>query len=239
MKRPKAIGSPPNGRSSWRRTRSASSTIRAAASGMSSATSRAVARGSTSPGVGRPKQALRRRAGVPHARFGRVAGRQPERVIDHASAALGERRRLRRLLPRLAGVERAEHGRAEVAGARGGQHDLCVAGIGNRVMDDVTEELRSGELPGAARQIARERPESLAGRDEQADTLSRHRSRGFLGAWHVEGRPCALTWRRVEGRTLRRERIPRNRRGCNSSRALRSSLARGGAASAAFRSDPQ
>ncbi len=118
--------------------------------------------------VGRAEESLRRRARVPHARLRRVARRQPERVVDAARAARLERRRRGGLLPRPAAIGGAEHRRAEVARARGDEERLPVARILHRVMHDAAEKMRTGKLPRAPRGIARERPEALAGRDQQA-----------------------------------------------------------------------
>src|SRR5205823_11241777 len=81
-------------------------------------------------GIARAKQSLRRRAGVPDARLVRMSGREPERVIDDASALRRERRRLHRFLPRAAVVHRAEYRGTEVARARCGEQRASIARIG-------------------------------------------------------------------------------------------------------------
>ncbi len=113
------------------------------------------------------KQALRRRARVPHAGLGRVPGREPERMVDRAATAGLECRRRGRLLPRAPAVGRAEYRRPEMAGARGREDRPPVARIGHRVMHDVTEESRAGELPRSARGVTGERPQAFASGDQQ------------------------------------------------------------------------
>jgi hypothetical protein len=58
-------------------------------------------------------------------------------------------------------------------GPRRCEHNFGIARILNRVVDDVAEKLRAGKLVAATRGIARERPETLAGRDQQADAVGR------------------------------------------------------------------
>ena len=97
--------------------------------------------------VRRAEQSLRRRARIPDARLARVSRREPERVIDDAAAALGECGRPRGFLPGASVVGRAEDRRPEVAGARCGEQRLAVARIDDRVVNDVAEKLRPGQLP--------------------------------------------------------------------------------------------
>ena len=63
-------------------------------------------------------------------------------------------------------VERKTVG-PEVPGARRGEQRPAVARIEHGMVDDVAEELRPRELPAAARRIARQRPQALAGRDQE------------------------------------------------------------------------
>ena len=97
--------------------------------------------------VDRAEESLRRGAGPPDARLRSVARCEPERVIDDAAAVGRERGRLHRFLPRATAVRRAEHRRPEMAGTCGRQQRLAVARIEHRVVDDVAQELRTGELP--------------------------------------------------------------------------------------------
>src|SRR6185295_20288974 len=121
-------------------------------------------------GVFALEEPLRRGARVPDVRLARVAGREPEDVIDGAAArlALRELRRRRRFLPCLAAVERAHDDRAEVARANAGEHRLLVTRIEDRVMDDVTEMLRPLESEALAVGAA-DLPETFAGADEECD----------------------------------------------------------------------
>jgi len=131
----------------------------------------------------RPEEALRRRPRIPDAALRRVAGGQPERVVDDAPAAGREGRRLRGLFPVLAAIDGAEDRRAEMPGARRGQQRLAIARVEPRVMHDVSQEMRAGELPRAARRVACQRPQALAGGDQQAHAArggSRLRHRYFL-----------------------------------------------------------
>src|SRR5215813_10720796 len=78
--------------------------------------------GNRIPGVSavfRVKQPLRRCACVPDIRLARMARSEPEDVINYASllafGRLRESGRLRRLLPRLSQIFRAEDGRPQMA----------------------------------------------------------------------------------------------------------------------------
>ncbi len=135
-------------------------------------------------GIARAEQPLRRRPGVPDARFLGEGGREPERVIDGKAARFRECRRPHGLLPRPSAIGRAEDRRAEMAGARGGEQRPAAAGIRHDVVDDVAEELRPGKPPAVARDVARERPESLAGGDEQPCLSRRRRTRRGRGTSH-------------------------------------------------------
>ena len=114
----------------------------------------------------------------------RVPRREPERVVDRAAAARLERRGLRGFLPRPPAVGRAKDGGPEVAGARRGEHRLPVARVGDRVVDDVPEEMRARELPRAARGIAGERPQALARGDQQRGSARRGNRGRLSGRGH-------------------------------------------------------
>jgi hypothetical protein len=64
-----------------------------------------------------------------------------------------------------------------VTGARGCQLAFRVARIGDRVMDDVSEELGSRQPPAVARDVAGQCPEPFARRDQQARLAQRKRTR--------------------------------------------------------------
>src|SRR5690349_3904992 len=134
--------------------------------------------------VVRPEQSLRRCAGIEDARLVVMRGCQPERVIDDALAAVRECRRLLRFPPRPTGILRAEDRGAQVAGARGSEHSLRLARVRDRMVQDVTEELRSAELPSVARDVARQRPETLAGRDQNPGQSRRRLARRDGGTSH-------------------------------------------------------
>src|SRR5205814_8421250 len=97
--------------------------------------------------VGGAEQSLRRSAGVPDAGFRRVSRRQPERMIGGAAAAGLKRGRMRGLFPRSAAIGRAKNRRPEMTGARGGENGPRVARISDRMMHDMSEEIRAGEFP--------------------------------------------------------------------------------------------
>jgi hypothetical protein len=129
----------------------------------------------TLPGVAavrRTEEALRRRAGVPHARLGCVSRRQPEDVRDDeaglAGGRLRERRRTGRLLPGAPAIGGAEHRRTEMPGARGDEERPPVARIEHRVVHDVAEEVRRREPPGPPAGVGREDEQALARADEDA-----------------------------------------------------------------------
>src|SRR5204863_8072122 len=107
-----------------------------------------------SASVSEAQQSLGRRAALPDGGFSRVSRRQPERMIDGAAAAGLERGRLRGLFPRSPAIGRAKNRRPEMTGARGGENGPRVARIGDRMVHDMSEEIRAGEFPRAARSVA-------------------------------------------------------------------------------------
>ena len=130
----------------------------------------------TGPGraaVSRPEQALRRRSGIPDPGLRHVAWHEPERVIDRSPGLGLECGGAGRLLPGPPAIGRAEDRRAEVPGPRRREQRLAVARIEQRVMDDVAEKMRTGQLPLPPRGIAAERPQPFARRHQQG-CASRH-----------------------------------------------------------------
>src|ERR1043165_3864377 len=107
-----------------------------------------------------------------------MAGRQPERMVDDTSAALSKCWRPRRLLPRAPAIGRAKNRRSKMPRARGCEKAFRLPRIGNRMMNDVAEKLRTGELPAIACDITRQRPQSLASRDQYARLAQRRRTYG-------------------------------------------------------------
>src|SRR5207237_6008812 len=95
------------------------------------------------------EQPLRRTACVPDAWLIGVTGRQPEDEPDAALEAVArrERRRLRRLGPRLTRIGRSKHGWTEMTGARSGKDRTAIARIGYDVAGDVAEEGRPFDRP--------------------------------------------------------------------------------------------
>ena len=115
------------------------------------------------------EEPLRRRPGVPGTRLGRMAGREPERVVDGAAVplALRERGWPGRLLPGPAEVGGTEDGRTQVPGLRGRQQRAPVARVEHEVAEHVAEEVRAVDPPGPPRRVAAKEPRPLAGGDEQ------------------------------------------------------------------------
>jgi len=137
---------------------------------------------------------------------------EPERMVDDAPAARVECRRPGGLLPATPVVERAEDCRTEMPGPRGREHRAPIACIGDRVMDDMAEELRPGEPPAVAGKVARERPETLAGGNENSCLSRGRRTRRDGSTGHesnlleIERKPDAVPG--AKGATLRRPRRP-------------------------------
>ena len=115
------------------------------------------------------EKTLRRRPRVPDAGVRRMSGGQPECVIDDALAALLKCRRLFCFMPRSAAIAGAKNRGPEVSGARRRQDRASVARIRDTMMNDVPEKLRSRKVPGPARRVAMELPQSLARSDKQGD----------------------------------------------------------------------
>ncbi|HEY6421262.1 MAG TPA: hypothetical protein VIX59_19870 [Candidatus Binataceae bacterium] len=90
-----------------------------------------------------------------------------DRERAFAFGGLAKRRRTRGLSPGAAHVDGAENRGAEVTGAGRGQHGAAVARVEHHVMDDVAEEMRPVEAPGAARRIAMIDERALASADQQ------------------------------------------------------------------------
>src|SRR6202165_2046715 len=90
------------------------------------------------------KQSLRRGASVPG--FGLAGGsrRQPESMVDRASAAFSKGGGRFRLVPCPTAIGRAEDGRPEVARPSRGEQRLSVARIGDTMMNDVAKKVRAG-----------------------------------------------------------------------------------------------
>ena len=142
----------------------------------------------TLPGVAavrRAEEPLRRGAGVPDAGLGGVSRREPEHVLDDeaglAGGRLRERRRPRRFLPGPPAIGGAEHGRAEMPGARGDEQRPPVARVEHRVLDDVAEEVRRREPPGLAARIA--------GEQEHASCACRRAPASGVLEW-IASLPC-------------------------------------------------
>ncbi len=124
----------------------------------------------------RAKQTLRRRPGVPHARFACVTGSEPEAVVDGAPTSRMKGRRAHRLLPGSTAINRAKYRRPQMAGAHRCEKCLAIARVEDRVMHDVSEELGTREFPRSPRSIAFDGPQTLARRDQQLRGARRRRT---------------------------------------------------------------
>jgi hypothetical protein len=72
-------------------------------------------------------------------------------MIDGAAAVGLERGRLRGFLPRSPAIGRAKDRRSQMTVRAAGENRPRVARVGDRMMDDVSEKMRAGEFPRAAR----------------------------------------------------------------------------------------
>jgi hypothetical protein len=138
------------------------------------------------PAVLGAEQALRRCAGIPDIGFVGMARGQPEDMIDGTAAGrLGEARRRDCFGPALAEIVRAKHRRAEMPGPSGDQQGPPIARIEHRVMDHVTEKMRSLDAESAARVVSVQCEEPLAGRDQQKQPLLQRTGHCDLRMWRV------------------------------------------------------
>src|SRR5260370_30080094 len=106
------------------------------------------------------KQSLRRGTREPGFGLGRMSRRKPETMVDRAFTSLSKGRRTFRLVPRTTSIGGTEDGGSEVARASRGQECPAVARIGDAMMNDVAEKVRTGEAPLAARRVGTQLPQA-------------------------------------------------------------------------------
>jgi len=110
-------------------------------------------------------------SGVAWAAHARSSGSQPEDPLDRACllavGGLAERGRRGRFTPAAAAVGRAHHRRSQVSGPGRDQQHARLARILHDVVNDVTQELRAGELPAAATLVRAQREQALARADPE------------------------------------------------------------------------
>ena len=164
----------------------------------------------------RAEQSLRRRARVPDARLRRVARRQPERVIDDAAAALARTPAAWSPPSRSCRDRSSETPSGRGARCARRRAASCRRADRQRVMDDVAEEMRPGELPRAARGIARRASTGpCASRSSKRARGARRRRELRHG---VAGIDDAADLRAGSYRTLRRRCDARRKRRLRASR---------------------